>query len=194
MSHDKPPKVLSRRGLVAAMGGASAIAAMGGFGDVLPARAASVFGPVNAENRLKLHNIHNGEKIDTVFRTPEGYVAEGLREVEHFLRDFRTGDVHAMDRGLLDLVHALHERFDTDRPFEVISGYRSPKTNAMLAGRSNGVGKKSYHMRGMAMDISLPGHDIRDLHGAAKAMKRGGVGLYARTNFIHVDTGPVRYW
>lgn len=146
------------------------------------------------ERKLGLHNLHTGERLDTVYWAEGAYVPESLDAIDHVLRDFRTGDVHAIDPKLLDLLHTLHGKFDTKRPFDVISGYRSPKTNAKLAARSGGVAKHSYHMKGMAIDISLPGSDLRMLRRAALAMKRGGVGYYPNPGFVHVDVGPVRRW
>ena len=96
------------------------------------------------------------------------------------LRDFRTGDIAPIDARLLDLLHALRRRLDTNAPFHVISAYRSPATNAMLAANSGGVAKKSLHMQGMAIDIRLPGRELRDVQRAARALQRGGVGYYSR--------------
>jgi uncharacterized protein YcbK (DUF882 family) len=146
------------------------------------------------ERSLKFHNLHTGEQIETVYWAEGGYLPEGLSEIDHVLRDFRTGDVVEIDRALLDIVFALHRKMDSERPFEIISGYRSPKTNAQLRQNSTGVAKRSYHMKAMAIDLRLPGHDLRRLHRAAKSLQGGGVGLYTKSGFIHMDTGPVRYW
>ena len=110
------------------------------------------------------------------------------------MRDFRTGDIHAIDVRLLDLLVALHQRMGSARPFDVISGYRSPATNAMLAAESNGVAKHSLHMEGKAIDIRLGDRRLTDLQVAALSLRRGGVGYYPQSNFVHVDVGPPRSW
>jgi len=110
------------------------------------------------------------------------------------LRDHRTGDHHSMDPALFDLLHQVQARLECRGEFQIISGYRSPKTNKMLRRNSSGVAKRSMHMDGKALDIRLEGCDLKQLHRAAKSLKAGGVGLYTRSNFVHVDTGRVRYW
>jgi uncharacterized protein YcbK (DUF882 family) len=119
---------------------------------------------------------------------------ESLREINHLLRDHRTGDTVQMDRELLDLLYSLQHKVESKKEFQVISGYRSPKTNAMLRSKSSGVAKKSLHMQGKAIDIRLPGTSLKNLRKAAVALKSGGVGYYPNSNFVHVDTGRVRYW
>lgn len=143
---------------------------------------------------ISFDNLHTGEKLKTTFWADGGYVHEALGEIDWVLRDFRTGDVKPIDPELLDVLYALRQRMDSKTPFAVISGYRSPATNAMLHDRSNGVAKKSFHTRGMAIDVRLDGRELSDLHKAALSLKAGGVGYYPRSNFIHVDTGRVRRW
>ena len=99
-----------------------------------------------------------------------------------------------MSPDLMLLLHNLQQTLDVDKPFEVISGYRSPATNAMLSQRSNKVAKKSLHMQGKAVDIRIPGVRLTDLHRAARQIDRGGVGLYTGSRFVHLDTGRPRYW
>lgn len=111
------------------------------------------------------------------------------------LRDHRSGDVHEIDRDLLDQLASLQRLLEVGkRPFHVISGYRSPKANAILAARSGGVATKSLHQQGRAIDVRMPGVELRALHRAALSMQAGGVGYYARSNFVHLDTGRVRRW
>ena len=110
------------------------------------------------------------------------------------LRDYRTGDVHWIDPKLLDLLDAVSARTESKGRFEVISGYRSAATNAMLRERSEEVAKKSFHMSGMAIDVRLPGIDLSHLHAAALSLGLGGVGYYPESNFIHMDVGPLRTW
>jgi len=117
-----------------------------------------------------------------------------LREVARVLRDHRTGIEGAIDPKLLDLLHALRAVLGTSRAFQVISGYRSPATNQMLAASSRGVARDSLHTRGMAIDIRIPGVALEHLRDAAMRLKGGGVGYYAQSNFVHVDVGRVRSW
>jgi len=119
---------------------------------------------------------------------------DGLRKINHVLRDFRTGDVMDIDPGLLDLMYRLRALVGTDEPFEIISGYRSPRTNAQLARQSSGVAKKSLHMEGKAVDLRLPGMKLSSLRRAALSLRGGGVGYYPKSGFIHVDTGRIRFW
>lgn len=147
-----------------------------------------------AIRQLKFYNLHTGEALSAVYWEGGRYLADGLAEIDYVLRDFRTGEVRGIDPQLLDLVHRLRLVMECDRPVHVISGYRSPETNAMLARRSNGVAKNSYHVKGMAIDLRLPDRDLKDLRSAALALAGGGVGYYPRSDFVHMDTGPVRTW
>lgn len=147
-----------------------------------------------AERRLMLRSIHTGESGEFNYLVDGQWVKDELQRLFHLLRDHRTGDEHPMDGKLLEQLFILQQRHAKDTPFEVISGYRSPKTNAMLAGRSNGVAKKSLHMQGKAIDVRLPGVALSDLHASARDLKAGGVGRYSSSGFIHLDTGRVRYW
>ncbi len=139
-------------------------------------------------------HLHTGEKIKLAYWENGAYVKDALKEVNHVLRDFRTGDVHRIDPRLLDLLYGVRHRLGTNGPFEVISGYRSPKTNEMLRKASGGVAKHSMHLQGKAIDIRVPGRDLKQVHRAALALKGGGVGLYTQSDFVHVDTGRVRSW
>ncbi len=146
------------------------------------------------DRKLSLYNIHTGEELETTYWSEGSYVGQSLGEIDHVLRDFRTGDAISMDTRLLDLLHSIRTRLGGSQPFHVISGYRSPKTNAMLRSESSGVAKHSLHMQGMAADICLPGRDLSVLHQVALDLGLGGVGYYPRSNFVHVDVGRVRYW
>jgi len=143
---------------------------------------------------LAFYNLHTGETIDTVFWPAGSYVREALTEIDFILRDFRSGEVRLIDRALLDQLHRLHRKLGSREAFNVISGYRSPETNAKLRQNSNGVAKKSLHMRGMAIDVALPDRDLKTVRKAALAMKAGGVGYYPKSGFVHLDTGRVRAW
>jgi uncharacterized protein YcbK (DUF882 family) len=174
-----------RRFLTTAIGAATFV---GLTGNAAAVRAALT------ERRLAFHNLHTGENLALPYRRNGRYLNDALVEINHILRDFRTDEVCPIDVDLLDLLHRLRTEVGSKAPFEVISGYRSPKTNAKLAAKSNGVAKKSLHMRGMAIDVRLPGCDLRHLRDAAKSLRLGGVGYYAKSGFIHVDVGRVRYW
>lgn len=143
---------------------------------------------------LRFEHTHTGEKLAVAYFDQGTYVPDALATVNHFLRDFRTGDVREIDAGLLDLLHGLTSVTETTRPFEVISGYRSPVTNAALRQASEGVAAGSLHMVGRAIDIRLRDVPLDKLRKAALAARRGGVGYYPASNFVHVDTGRVRYW
>ena len=151
--------------------------------------------PEAGARRLAFHNLHTGERLSTVYWADGGYLPDAMAEIDSLLRDHRTGDVAPIDARLLDLLHALHGRIEADGPFHVISGYRSPRSNTLLRAKGGGgVAKRSLHMKGMAIDIRLPGRDTRDLHRAARSLKGGGVGYYRKSDFVHVDVGRVRYW
>jgi uncharacterized protein YcbK (DUF882 family) len=146
------------------------------------------------ERSLSLRNLHTGEKLTATYWADGEYLADGRDEIEQLLRDHRTGEQHQIDPQLLDLLYSLNCNTGTCKPFHVISGYRSPKTNNMLRGNSGGVAKRSLHMQGKAIDIRIPGYDLRQLRRAAISLKAGGVGYYPKSDFVHVDTGRVRYW
>lgn len=159
--------------------------------------AAFAAGPALAlteSRKLSLVNTHTGESLAVSYFKAGSYDSLGLEQVARVLRDHRTGDVHPIDPALLDLLHDLQALADRDDAFQVISGYRSPQTNSMLNARSSGVASRSLHMDGKAIDIRLTGFPTKKLHQLAISMKRGGVGYYATSDFVHVDTGRVRYW
>ena len=143
---------------------------------------------------LAFRQTHTGETLRSTYWDSNGYRGEALADIDHILRDHRTGDVAIMDLGMLDVLHALRVAMGSDEPFDVISGYRSPKTNEMLRGNGSGVAKKSLHMMGRAIDVRLPGRNLADLRKAAIALQAGGVGYYAKSDFIHIDVGRVRQW
>jgi uncharacterized protein YcbK (DUF882 family) len=143
---------------------------------------------------LAFQQLHTGEKLDVVYWAEGRYQPGALRRIDWLLRDFRSEDVHPIDPRLLDLLTVLRQRLGTSAPFQVISGYRSPATNAMLASMSEGVATNSLHMQGQAIDIRLPGRPLAALHRTALSLRAGGVGYYPRSNFVHVDVGAVRHW
>ena len=161
---------------------------------LLSNRSAWAARPRPKPRALSFYNLHTDESLSATYWDQGDYVHENLAQIDHHLRDFRTGDVRNIDRGLLDLLHDLMAAMETDEPIHVISGYRSPETNAMLARRSNKVARRSYHVRGMAIDIRLPQKYTSGLRDAGLALARGGVGYYPESDFVHLDTGPVRRW
>lgn len=142
---------------------------------------------------LRFYHTHTSERLTVTYFDDGRYVPAALGAVNHLLRDFRTEKVHVIDPSLLDQLFALNQSCD-GRRFEVISGYRSPKTNAMLRHTTKGVAAHSLHLKGRAIDVRLEGCDTARLHRAALAMARGGVGFYPRSDFVHLDTGRFRTW
>jgi uncharacterized protein YcbK (DUF882 family) len=151
-------------------------------------------GPVLQARRLAFDNLHTGEKLDVAYWENGAYVPGALAAVNHVLRDHRNNEVHYIHPDLLDLLTALSHRLDAGPRFEVISGYRSPATNAMLHAESSEVAKSSLHTQGMAIDIRMAGLNLAYLHNAALSLDLGGVGYYPESDFVHVDVGRVRRW
>lgn len=177
-----------RRFLQIGLGATAALVLPNAFANV-PSRTI-----VQPERKLSLLNLHTGERLSATYWAEGQYQTSELKAINHILRDHRTGDAYRMDNALLELLNNLQQKMDSNETFQIISGYRSPKTNAALSKKSNGVAKKSLHMQGRAIDIRLPGCKLSDLRKAAISCKTGGVGYYPKSNFIHVDTGRVRQW
>jgi uncharacterized protein YcbK (DUF882 family) len=146
------------------------------------------------EHRLNLHIKRTGETFNDVFRAGPLMYDDALSEIDHMLRDWRRDEVVKIDRELIDLLSMVQEEIGFGTPITVVSGYRSAATNRMLRRRMRGVAKNSYHTRGMAVDIRLPGVSTNTLRTLGLKMKAGGVGYYPRAGFVHLDTGPVRSW
>ncbi len=146
------------------------------------------------DRTIKLYNAHTGEHLKATYWSKDHFVKDELKKINHHLRDHRTGEVENMDVELLDLLYSLQLIRDTNKPIKVLSGYRSPKTNKMLRKRSEGVAKNSFHLKAQAIDINLPGTELKNLKKLATFLRRGGVGYYPRSDFMHIDTGPIRYW
>ena len=160
---------------------------------ILRAAAATDFHQAEARS-LSLYNLHTSEKLSTVYWEKGQYIPEALARINHVLRDHRSGEEHEMAAGLLDTLCQLSLRLDTSKPFEIISGYRSPKTNAMLRSQGHGVAERSLHMEGIAADIRVAGRNLDLIRKTAIAMKAGGVGYYPKEQFVHIDIGRVRTW
>jgi uncharacterized protein YcbK (DUF882 family) len=148
----------------------------------------------HAPRRLSFHHLHTNERISVVYYADGRYVSSELAKATRFLRDFRTGDVHAIDPDLFDYLYAAQRATGSRGVFEVISGFRSPATNRMLRRASTGVARRSLHTRGKAIDVRLTDIDTAKLRDAALALRRGGVGYYRKSDFVHLDTGRVRSW
>lgn len=162
---------------------------------IFPRKALAALNSLIAPERsLSLFNSHTGEEFKSVYWVQGQYIPEALNEINHIMRDYRTGDVKTIDPKLLDLLSTLNNKLETKDSFHIISGYRSPKTNALLRTKSKKVVKNSLHLYGKAVDIRLPGHSIETIRRAAVDLKGGGVGYYPRSQFVHVDIGRIRYW
>jgi uncharacterized protein YcbK (DUF882 family) len=183
-----PKKEISRRfflktGLLTATGLSLPVSSL--------ARVADTIWP---EKALSFYNTHTGERLRQAVYWAEGdYIPDTLDQINHLLRDHRNDTIKPIDPALIDLLHSLSRQFGV-HPIHVISGFRSPASNLLLLQQTQGVAKRSLHMSGKAVDIRIPGCDLSRLRRAAMAQKRGGVGFYPDSNFIHLDTGRVRYW
>jgi uncharacterized protein YcbK (DUF882 family) len=170
--------------------GSMGVAGLAGF---TPLRKAWATSTPEARS-LSLYNIHTTETLQVTYREHGNLLPDALAEVKHFLRDFRNEQTHDIDVALLDDLHDLYTAFDERGHFEVISGYRSPATNAALRHVTTGVAEHSLHILGKAIDVRLTSAATKDLREAAIGLRRGGVGYYPESNFVHVDTGPFRSW
>ena len=150
--------------------------------------------PAPAERTLRLYNTHTGESLRSVFWAEGRFIPDALKDINKLLRDHRNDKVADMDPKLILLLNDVSDKFGDGQTLHIISGYRSPESNAKLAAASNGVAKHSMHMDGKAIDIRMPGKNLAQLHKAAMSMKAGGVGYYPDSQFVHMDTGRVRYW
>ena len=157
-----------------------------------PWRPAAALGETS--RALAFRNLHTEDTLRVVYWRDGAYVPAALRQIARVLRDHRNGEEHAIEPALLDLLHDLRDRLDTDAPFEVISGYRSPASNAQMKAQGRGVASNSLHTEGKAIDVRVPGRRLESVRAAAYALARGGVGYYPQDGFVHVDVGRVRRW
>ncbi|SFE22011.1 YcbK family protein [Roseivivax sediminis] len=144
--------------------------------------------------RVRMYSGRTGERIDMIYWVEGEYIADAVKEINHFMRDWRNGQVKDIDLRTIDIMAATHNLLDCSEPYMLISGYRSPETNAMLRSRSSGVAKNSRHLVGEAADLRLSSRSVNQMARAASACKAGGVGRYTGSNFVHMDCGPVRSW
>jgi len=193
--HHIPPAPggMSRRrflGGLAALGGALLVPSRVLASSTAPASLASGHG----ERRLSFVHTHTGERLATTYWGDGEYLPGELTRVNDFLRDFRTGERHAIDPALLDQLHELGQALAATAPFQVISGYRSARTNAALRASGGGQASHSLHMRGQAIDVRLADVSSASIRDAALELGRGGVGYYRGEDFVHLDTGRTRHW
>jgi uncharacterized protein YcbK (DUF882 family) len=144
--------------------------------------------------RLRMYSGRTGERLDTIYWIEGRYIDEAIREISLFMRDWRNGKAVQIDTRTVDIMAAAHRLLDTSEPYMLLSGYRSPETNAMLRASSSGVARNSLHLRGQAADLRLSSRSVRQVAAAASACRAGGVGRYSRSNFTHMDCGDVRTW
>ncbi len=188
---------MNRRNFVKAAGGAAFNAALvGGIGAHMWSPAAYATQPAAPPQarQLSFVNTHTGGAFSDAYWANGSYVPDAMSAINQVMRDHRSGEVHAIDPRLLDQLHTLNGLVDASAPFQIISGYRSPVTNATLHAASSGVATRSLHMEGRAIDIRVRGVDLPRLRDAALGMNAGGVGYYEASDFIHLDTGRVRRW
>jgi uncharacterized protein YcbK (DUF882 family) len=178
----------TRRGVLSAFA-ATAVAAAPTFSN-----AAGFIRGGGDVRRLKMYSGRTGERLDTVYWIDGNYIAEAIREINLFMRDWRTGTAIQMDTRTVDIMTAAHRLMEANEPYMLLSGYRSPETNAMLRSRSSGVARRSLHMVGQAADLRIEGRSTGQISRAAQACRAGGVGRYSGSNFVHMDCGPVRSW
>jgi len=193
----------NRRRVLKAGGGLAGVSAAGLLLATARSQAAAIQGAargrdaehgVVAPKRIALLNLHTGERLDIEYFRDGVHVPEALSAIEVLLRDFRTGERHAIDPGLLDYLVQVAHTAGVDPKFSVISGYRSPQTNARLREQGRGVAQRSLHIEGRAIDVRVTGVDCADLAAHALDLKRGGVGYYRASDFVHLDTGAFRTW
>jgi uncharacterized protein YcbK (DUF882 family) len=143
---------------------------------------------------LSFHNTHTEECLNIVYWDRGRYLSDALKQIDYILRDHRTNEIRPIDKKLIGLLHTIKRELRTNEPFHIISGYRSPQTNALLRKQSRGVARRSLHLYGEAVDIRLPGCRLSKLRRVAVDLRKGGVGYYPRGDFVHVDVGPIRHW
>lgn len=181
-------KGMTRRGLLRAFA-ATAITAAPTY-----ANAFNFLKGAGDIRRIRMHSQRTGERLDTIYWIDGEYIPEALAEVNHFMRDWRSGSTINIDTRTIDIMAASHSLLEADAPYLMLSGYRTPQTNAMLRSRSRSVARNSLHMKGQAADLRLSGRSVSQIARAAASCSAGGVGKYSRSNFVHMDCGPVRIW
>ncbi|QQA41167.1 YcbK family protein [Pelagovum pacificum] len=179
---------ISRRGLLRAFA-ATAVTAAPTYSS-----AAGFLRGAGDVRRLRMYNGRTGEQIDMIYWIDGQYIADSLQQVNHFMRDWRNGQVKNIDTRTLDIAAAAHNLLDVNEPYTLVSGYRSPATNQMLRSQSSGVARNSLHLQGQAADLRLSSRSVNQMARAAASCHAGGVGRYSGSNFVHMDCGNVRSW
>jgi uncharacterized protein YcbK (DUF882 family) len=186
--------IWTRRRLLGLGGAMAGMAAASGWVRPAAAREPVRTGTGAAGKRITLKNLHTGEELESEFFHGGDYVADSFAAIQVLLRDFRNDEQHAIDPKLIDYLFDVAQHLGVDPVFSVISGYRSPRTNALLRQRSSGVARQSMHLEGRAIDVRIAGVDCARLAGSALDLTRGGVGYYRASDFVHLDTGAFRTW
>lgn len=179
---------LSRRSLLQIFSAAAVIAAP---------TCSNAFGILKGAGdvrRVHMYSGRSGESVNAIYWVDGEYIPEVVKEISHFMRDLRVDATIDMNPHNLDIIAATHRLLDVQEPYMLLSGYRTPKTNAMLRSESHGVAKNSLHVQGMAADLRLKSRSVKQMAKAAEACAAGGVGHYYHSNFVHMDCGPVRTW
>jgi len=183
-----PTRGFTRRGVLAAFA-ATTVAAAPTF-----SKAAGFIRGGGDIRRLRMYSGRTGERMDTIYWIEGQYLREAVDEINAFMRDWRNGQTIQIDTRTIDIMAASHRLMDVSEPYMLLSGYRSPATNAMLRSQSSGVARNSLHMRGQAADLRLDSRSVSQMARAAVSCGGGGVGRYSGSNFVHMDCGPVRTW
>lgn len=179
---------LSRRALLGAFAATTLVAAP------TFSKASGLLRGAGDIRRIRMYSGRTGESVDTLYWIEGEYIKDVLKEINYFMRDWRSDQTKSMDMRAVDIMAASHNLLDVDEPYMLLSGYRTPQTNAMLRSRSRGVAKNSLHMKGMAADLRLKTRSVGQIYRAALACNAGGVGRYTRSNFVHMDSGQIRSW
>ncbi|WP_457647281.1 YcbK family protein [Profundibacter sp.] len=180
--------LITRRGVLRAFAATTIVAAP------TYANAAGFLRGAGDIRRLRMYSGRTGEHLDTIYWIEGNYIKDAIKEINYFMRDWREDAVKSMDVRNFDIITAAHTLLDTTEPYLLLSGYRTPKTNAMLRSRSRGVAKNSLHMKGQANDVRLKSRTVNQIYKAGLSCGAGGVGKYSRSNFVHMDCGAVRTW
>lgn len=177
--------------------GALAIGAAAASSIVPSTASAAIFSrgsQFDGARKITFRNSHTGETFSGVYRVGDKYLPDAFDRINIVLRDFRSNELFPIDPRVIDIIYSVHELSGHGEPYEVLSGYRCPKTNAGLRSHSEGVAKNSLHMTGQAIDLRMPNYDTKQIKKLAVSLKAGGVGYYPKSNFVHMDSGDVRTW
>lgn len=185
---DSSSSSISRRGLLGAFA-ATVVTSAPTFG-----QAAGFLRGGGDIRRIRMYSARTGERIDMIYWIEGEYIPDAVKEITYFMRDWRNDLTRGIDLRTLDIMAAAHNMMDVTEPYMLLSGYRSPQTNAMLRARSSGVARNSLHLKGQAADLRLKSRSVSQMAQAAAACRAGGVGRYSGSDFVHMDCGPVRSW